>query len=70
MASAIALVREPGIIKNHANAGEETTKLDTTMNTQPKNSLLIFVLNMTNSPKKGHHSDDPFTIMKEDQNLI
>jgi len=41
MASAIALVREPGITKNHANAGEETTKLDTTMNTQLKNLLLI-----------------------------
>ena len=70
MASAIALVREPGIIKNHANAGEETTKLDTTMNAQLKNLMLILILSMTNSQKKGHHSDGPFTIMKEDQNLI
>lgn len=40
------------------------------MNAQLKNLMLILILSMTNSQKKGHHSDGPFTIMKEDQNLI
>jgi hypothetical protein len=51
MASAIALVREPGIKKNHANAGEETTKLVAIIKPRVKNLLPIFILCMTDFPK-------------------
>lgn len=52
MASAIALVTEPGIKKNHANAGEGTAKLAATIQPHVKNLLPILILCMTDSPKK------------------
>jgi hypothetical protein len=62
------LVKEPGIKKNHANAGEGTTKLAATIKPHVKNLLLIFILSMTCSPKKpkkGHRSDGLNTVLRK-----